>query len=159
MLSLLVAEKSLYFYSPRDRSFPAQPIIIRKAQSRKKAHVPLRTSWIFLPIILKMSLPCSIMIQSCYFDFKIDKPFTCSCCVICVPCSLFIWSRHVLRAQRIMGVFILITHKSTKSENLVTWQSLVTPSSLTCASLKSVCSCDEARFWTWIIFILFNLIF
>ena len=28
----------------------------------------------------------------------------------------------VLRAQRIMGFFILITHKSTKSENLITWK-------------------------------------
>ena len=27
----------------------------------------------------------------------------------------------ILRAQRIMGVFILITHKSTRSENTITW--------------------------------------
>ena len=28
----------------------------------------------------------------------------------------------VLRAQRIMGFFILITHKSPPSENLITWK-------------------------------------
>ena len=33
-------------------------------------------------------------------------------------CSLDL---DVPRAQRIMDIFILITHKSTRSENLVTW--------------------------------------
>ena len=27
----------------------------------------------------------------------------------------------IIRAQRIMGFFILITHKSTRSENPITW--------------------------------------
>ena len=41
--------------------------------------------------------------------------------------SLFVhfelWSLylHVLRTQRILGIFILITHKSTRSENPTTW--------------------------------------
>ena len=34
-----------------------------------------------------------------------------------------LWSLylHVLRTQRILGFFIVITHKSTGSENLITW--------------------------------------
>ena len=41
----LKLETSNYF-SPYDRSLSAQPISERKAQSTKKAHKPLRTSWI-----------------------------------------------------------------------------------------------------------------
>ena len=59
---------------------------------RKKAHIyiPLRTSW----ISTKMCPPCLIIIQSCYFDYTINKPFTCSRCVICVSCS-----RSAMRAK------------------------------------------------------------
>ena len=38
-----------------------------------------------------------------------------------VLCSL---DFDVLRAQRIMAFFILITHKSMRSENLITWNNL-----------------------------------
>ena len=41
-----------------------------------------------------MRLPCLIIIQSCYFDYTINKPFTCSRCVICVSCS-----RSAMRAK------------------------------------------------------------
>ena len=59
----------------------AQPISARKAQSRKiKDHIPLRTSW----ISPRMCLSCLIIIQSCYFDYRICKPYACSRCVICV---------------------------------------------------------------------------
>ena len=66
--------------------FPIQPISIRKAQTWKiKAHIPLRTSWMCRPSGL-------ILIQSCYFDSRINKPFTCSRCVICVSCSVHVIS-------------------------------------------------------------------
>ena len=82
----------------------------------KKAHKPLRISW----ISPKTCLPCLIIIQSCYFDYRINKLFACSRCVICVLYSVL----DVLRAQRSMGFFILITHKSTRSENPITWGNL-----------------------------------
>ena len=44
--SVAVRSFSWFLSLPRDRSLPAQPISTRKAQSRKKAHKPLRTSWI-----------------------------------------------------------------------------------------------------------------
>ena len=50
------------------------------------AHKPLRTWWI--------SLPCLIIIQSCYFDCKINKPFACS---RCVSCSVHFISTHYVR--------------------------------------------------------------
>ena len=75
---------------PCDWSLPAEPIIIRKAQSRKKAQKPLRTSW----ICPKMCLPCLIIIQSCYFDCRINEPCICFCCVICVSCSVHIISTY-----------------------------------------------------------------
>ena len=51
---------------------------------KKKAHNPLRT-----PLISpKTCLPCLIIIRSCYFDYRINKPFICSRWVICVSCSV-----------------------------------------------------------------------
>ena len=41
-----------------------------------------------------------------------------SLCAFLAQCSLYL---DVLRAQRIMGFFISITHKPTKSDNLITW--------------------------------------
>ena len=52
----------------------AQPISIQKAQSRKEAHKPLCTC---------LCPPCLIIIPSCYFDYRINKTFICSCCFIC----------------------------------------------------------------------------
>ena len=72
-------------YIPRDRSLSAQPISIQKAQSRKKSHKPLHTSWIAKKCVCHARL---INIQSCYFDYRINKPFTCFHCVICVSCSV-----------------------------------------------------------------------
>ena len=54
-----------------------------KSTIKKKAHKPLRTS----RISLQMCQPCLIIIQS-YFDYTINKPFTCSCCLICISCSV-----------------------------------------------------------------------
>ena len=75
---------------PYDQSLPAQPIGIRKAQSRKKP-TNLCAPREFLK---KMCLPCLILIKSCYLSHV-----------------------GVLHAQRIMDFFILITHKWTMSEN------------------------------------------
>ena len=43
---------------------------------RKKAHILLHTPC----FSQKICLPCLIIIQSCYFDYRINKPFACSRC-------------------------------------------------------------------------------
>ena len=52
----------------------------------------------------KCVLPCLIIIQSCYFDYRINKLFTGFRCMICVElydlCSLDL---DVPRVQRIKG--------------------------------------------------------
>ena len=68
------------------------------------------------PKFLSVCPPRLIIIQSCYFDYRVNKPFTSSCCVIWVR-SLDL---DVLLAQRIMGLFYLITHKSMRSANTIT---------------------------------------
>ena len=73
----------------------------------RKAHKPLRTSWI--------CPPCLIIIQSFYCDCRINKPFACSRCFICVSCSV-----HVISCAKDHGFFILIP-TTTKSENRITW--------------------------------------
>ena len=57
-----------------------------------KAHKPLRTSW--------MCWSCLIIIKSCYYDYRINKPFTCSRYLICV----------------LRSVHQISTHKSTRSK-------------------------------------------
>ena len=42
----------------------------------------------------KMCLPCLIIIRSCYFDYRLNKPFTYSRCVICVSCSVHLISAY-----------------------------------------------------------------
>ena len=55
----------------------------------EKVHKPLRSSYIF---------PCLIIIPiSCYFDCRIDKVFTHSCCMICVVCSVHVISTYYAR--------------------------------------------------------------
>ena len=39
---------------------------------------------------LKKCLPCLIITQSCYFDYRINKPFACFRCVICISCSVHV---------------------------------------------------------------------
>ena len=63
-----------------DQSLPVQPISIRKAQSRKKAHKPSRTSH----ISPQMCLPCLVIVQSCYCDYRINKTFLRPRCLICI---------------------------------------------------------------------------
>ena len=50
----------------------------------KKAHKPLRT----LCISQKLCRPCLIIIKCDYFDYRINKLFTLSSCLVCVSCSI-----------------------------------------------------------------------
>ena len=69
----------------------------------------------------KMCPPCLIIMQSCFFDYRINKPFI----IMFLLRDLFfvLCSRDldVPRAQRIIGFFILITHNSTRLENPLIW--------------------------------------
>ena len=65
----------------------------KRENEEKKAHKDLHTLWIYQ----KMCLPCLIIVQSCYFVHGINKPFTCSCCVICVACSVHVISTYYMR--------------------------------------------------------------
>ena len=59
-------------------------------------------------------------VQSCYSD----KPFTCTHCVICIPCFVHLISMYstCMCTKDHLGFFlILVTHKSTKLENSITW--------------------------------------
>ena len=95
------------------RSFPAQPISTRKAQSGRKAHKPLRTSWISQTNVSVMFENQKILC----FDYR--KTFL----PVLVALRFMLRSRelHVLRAQRIIG-FYLITHKPTRTENPIAWK-------------------------------------
>ena len=95
-----VGQRTSHHKHPRDRSLPAQPISIRKAEWRKKAHKPLRPSR-----ISHNCPPCLIIIQSCYFDYKINKPFAYS--LHDLRFMLYSLNLDVLRAQRIIGYFNL----------------------------------------------------
>ena len=74
-----------FCFWPSDRSLPARAISSRKLQWRK--NIPLKRT--FLKQICR---PCLIMIKCCYFDYRINKPFACSRCVICVSCSVHVIS-------------------------------------------------------------------
>ena len=81
-------------YIPRDRSLPAQSISTQKAQSRKqKAHKPLRTSLIYP----NTCPPCLIIIQSCYFDYRINRLSASSRCFICVSCPVHVILTYYVR--------------------------------------------------------------
>ena len=87
----------------RRRSVAAKVVTNQRPKStvKKKVHKALRTSWTYQKM-------CLIIIQSCYFEYRINKPFACSRCVICVSCSICSRDLDVLHAQRIIGFFILI---------------------------------------------------
>ena len=65
-------------------SLSAQPISIQKAQSRKKKPIYLCAPREFPKICLRRL----IIVKSCYCDYRMNKPFACSRCVICVSCSV-----------------------------------------------------------------------
>ena len=78
---------------PRDHVCLASQSAPRKAQSRKKP-TNLCTPREF---IKKTCPPCLIIIQSCYFDYSINKPFACSRCLICVSSSGHVISTYYVR--------------------------------------------------------------
>ena len=93
---LLRANSSAALSLPRDRSLPVQPISIRKTQSRKKDHKPLRISW----ISPKMCLPRLIIIQSRYLDYRVNILFVYPCCVICISFSVhLVWTYYVRKGS------------------------------------------------------------
>ena len=83
----------------------------------------------------KMCLPCFIIMQSCYCDYRINKTFLCSRCLICVLHSGHFISTYYAR-KGFLAFFIVITHKSTGSENLITW--------CVCARTDCFCLCPDA---------------
>ena len=85
--------------------FACPPISIQKHNQDEKAHKPLRTS-----AMLKSQLFC--------LRNKLTFHMFSLCDLRFVLCSRDL---DVLRAQRIIGFFILITHKSTRSDNPITW--------------------------------------
>ena len=66
----------------------------KKTQSRKKKPTYLCAPREFFQ---QMGGLCLIIIQSSYFDYRINKSFTCSRCVICVSCSVHVISRYYVR--------------------------------------------------------------
>ena len=82
--------------SPCHWSVPSQQINTQKAQSRKKkAHIP--------PEYKMCTVCCLTIIQSCYFDYRINKPFALFSLrdLRFVLCSRDL---DALRVQRIMGL-------------------------------------------------------
>ena len=94
-----------------------------------------------------MCLPCVVIIKSRYFDYRthfhmfslLDKRFVLFTC-----CSRAL---HVLRAQRIMEVFLIsITHKSTWPENPIAGCLNHLPLRITfffCSGLLALCKATE----------------
>ena len=95
---------------PLGLSRSAQPISTRQAQSRIKSP----QTFAYLVNFSNMCLPCLIIIQSCYCDYRMNKPIACSCCVISVSFAIHVISMYYVRKGlwAFMGLFILITHKS-----------------------------------------------
>ena len=95
-----------------DRSLSSQPISIPKVQSRKKCPQTFAH-------LVNFCLPCLIIIQSCYFDYRINR-LSHVLAAWSAFRALFTWSRPYERKGS-WAFFILITHKSTRSENPITW--------------------------------------
>ena len=63
-----------------------------KSTIEKKAQIPLWHTWNFS----SMCLPCLIIKNSCYFDSRINKHFTCSRCMIRISCSVHVISMYYM---------------------------------------------------------------
>ena len=97
--------------TPCDRALPSQPISIRNAQLRKKSPDSFAHFVNFSKNVSAMFDNQRICRMSNFHVFLLrDLRF--------VLCSRDL---DVLRAQRIIGFLILITHKSARLENTVTW--------------------------------------
>ena len=95
----------------RDRSLPDQPISIRKAQSRKKAHKPLRTSW----VSQKKSV---CYVWKLYNFVRINKPLAYRC-LVCISCSVHVISTYYVRKGS--WAFYLNYPQSNEVGNPITW--------------------------------------
>ena len=73
------------------------------------------TSWISQTNVSAMFDKHKILL----FDYRINKPFTRSRCFISVSCSVHVISTYYMRKVS-WDLFILITHKSTRYEHLIT---------------------------------------
>ena len=83
----------------------------------------------------KTLLPCLIIMQSCYFDCRINKPFACSRCVISAFRALLTWSQRITRAKAFYLNYPLINEVG-KSDHVVWRQQMFSPSH---DSLASAC--------------------
>ena len=64
----------------------------------------------------EMCLPSLIIIKSSYISYRINKPLACSRKEFGIT-----WSGRTTRAKDHRLFLIIITHKSTRSENPITW--------------------------------------
>ena len=64
---------------------------VRLKQNQEKKPTYLCTPCEFLK---QTCQPCQIIIQSCYFDYRINKPYACSRCMICILCSVLMIFLH-----------------------------------------------------------------
>ena len=92
---------------------PSQSASEKHNQEKKPTN--LCAHWEFLKT---MCLPCLRIIQSCYFDYTNLSHVLAAWSAFR---ALFTWSWRTTRAKDHLGFFILITHKSTRSENPITW--------------------------------------
>ena len=60
---------------------PAKPISTRRSSTIKNK---MPTNFCVPREFPKMFRPCLVIIKSCYFDYRINKTLTCSCCLLCV---------------------------------------------------------------------------
>ena len=127
----------------KSSEFAHQPIRIPKAQPiNKSPH-----AFAHLVNSYKIVLPCSIIIQSCSFDYRINKPFICSHCVICVSCSVHLISTFYV----CKGSWAFISNYSQINKvgkpDLAWWRHLT--KTTRCISLQSLqCGLCHERFFT-----------
>ena len=71
------------------------------SQSVPKKHNQEKSPQTFAHLVnfSEMCPPCLIIIQSCYCDYRINKPSTYSRCVICVSCSVHLISTYYVRKK------------------------------------------------------------
>ena len=81
----------------------------------KKAHIPLRTSW------TSQNMSAMFDNRTIFLFWLYNEQTFRMFSLRNLPFLLCSLDLDVLRAQRIIGVFILITHKSTGSQNPITW--------------------------------------
>ena len=74
--------------------------LARPANQRPKGAIKKKSPQTFAHLenfTQKMCPPCLIIIRSCCFDYKMNKPFDWSLCVICVSCSVHLISTYYVR--------------------------------------------------------------